>query len=178
MGTTTALRRALKQRLVPLAERQGFALDQRLMPRAMTFRRAAGAQVHMFSLSWEKYGKPRFAVDFGTCPADGMRFGEEQVPARDVLPSWLPDAGSLQPRRGASSHAWFRQDRPLLQRLLGRSRLRPEAEVVDELIALLAELETYWQSGRPGAHMRHWHIRAPAAPATRRKGDAGGADEG
>jgi len=167
MGSTTALRRELKRRFLPLARERGFVPDQRRMPASITFRRSAGADVHIFSIQWEKYGKPRFAVRFGTCPGDGARFGNEVFAAADTLPDWLPDAGTLQPRRGTSSRAWFRQDRPLLQRLAGRPRLRPEAEVVDELIRLFAELERYWAGGSAGPHMRHWRIHGVSAETSR-----------
>jgi hypothetical protein len=57
-----------------------------------------------------------------------------------------------------SSRSWFRQDSTLLQRLLGQPALRPPDDVVDELIALFAELERYWANGEVGPHVRLWSI--------------------
>jgi hypothetical protein len=57
-----------------------------------------------------------------------------------------------------SSRAWFRQDSTWLQRLIGQPALRPAADVLDELIALFAELERYWTNGAVGPHMRLWSM--------------------
>ena len=157
MGATTALRSELKRRLMPLAQEKGFLVDQRNMPVSMEFRRSADGQMHIFGIQWEKYGRPRFVVQFGSCPAAGLRVNGNLFPAQDVLPGWLvPGFGRLQPRRGATSRAWFRQDRPALLRLLGRPRLRPPAEVVDEVLAAFPQLERYWSTGEAGPHMWVW----------------------
>ena len=156
MGVTSALRSELKRRVLPLAEARGFVVDERKLPQSIEFRRTAGDAVHVFGIQWEKYGKPRFAVHYGTCPAAGLRVGPDLFPPRDVLVSWLADAGSLQPRRGSSSRAWFRQDRSFISRLIGRPRLRTPGEVVDELLTVLPELQRYWDTGSVGPHMRTW----------------------
>ena len=96
---------------------------------------------------------------FGTCPADGLPLKSGVCSPEDVLPTWCPDAGTLQPRRGMSTRAWFRQDSTLVQRLLGQPARRAPNEVVDELIAVFPELERYWVSGEAGPHVRLWPVR-------------------
>lgn len=158
MGRTTDLRRALKTRFFPYALDRGFVADGRRQPVSTTFRRLAGSSVQIFDVQWEKYGKPRFAVHFGTCPAGGLSVSGTLHPPGEALPTWCPDTGSLQPRDGTSTRSWFRQDATLLQRLLGRPPLRDPAEVAEEVVALFPELERYWQTGEVGRHMRRWFL--------------------
>lgn len=166
MGSTTELRRGLKARFFPYILERGFTLDQGRQPNATVFRRRVGSQVQMFEVQWEKYGKPRFAVHYGTCPAEGLRVqGVVNLP-ENTLPTWCPDAGSLQPRRGVGTRSWFRQDSTFVQRLLGQPALRNPAAVVDELLALFPELERYWTTGDIGPHLRPWGIGAALASRT------------
>lgn len=159
MGTTTPLRRALKHAFFPHVEKSGFIADLRDQPRSTVFRRATGGVVQMFELQWEKYGKPRFSLNFGTCPAAGMHIqGQLHIP-ENVFPTWCPDAGTLRPRRGATTLSWFRQDRSFLQRLFRRPALREPSEVVGQVQKLFPELERYWSTGEVGRHMCIWSSR-------------------
>jgi hypothetical protein len=159
MGRTTELRRVLKARFIPYAVDRGFAVDERHQPRSTTFRRRVGNCVQIFDVQWEKYGTPRFALNFGTCPAEGLHANGAVYPPEDTLPGWCPDTGRLQPRRGTATGSWFRQDTTMLQRLLGSPALRDPVDVVDELLALFPELERYWASGDVGRHLRLWRLR-------------------
>ena len=159
MGATTELRRALRARVFPYLFARGFAADLRNQPTSTVFRRPVRNRVLVLGVQWEKYGKPRFVVHFGTCPAEGLRFQSGVCCAEDMLPTWCPDSGILQPRRGLSSRSWFRQDSTLVERLLGQPPLRAPDDVVDELIAVLPELEHYWTSGEIGPHVRLWPVR-------------------
>src|SRR5262245_6658996 len=156
MGRTTALRRELRNRFIPAVVEQGFRLDERNAPVFLAFRRSAVRHVHIFEFQWDKYGEARFRINFGTCPAKGVTLGSQHVPAGDVFASWLPDTGSLTPRRGTSTRSWFRQDRTLWQRMLGKPRIKEPSEVVAEVTALFVELQAYWSNGVSGPHMRHW----------------------
>lgn len=49
--------------------------------------------------------------------------------------------------------AWFRQDRPLLQRLLGRAPLRPAEDVATELVDLFPEVLRALDDGVRGPHL-------------------------
>jgi hypothetical protein len=159
MGTTTALRREIKRRFIPHVEHQGFMLDEHDAPTFWLFRRAAGTSAQIFGIQWEKYGRPRFRLDFGSCPIEGMVLAGQRVDWRNMHPHWLPEVASLRPGQGILSGSWFRQDRALLRRLLGAGALRDPGEVVDELLAAYPEVEAYWENGATGKHIRRWPIR-------------------
>jgi hypothetical protein len=154
MGKTTELRKALKRVFFPFAESRGFAIDQRDAPTFTTFRRTAGNVLQIFDVQWEKYGRPRFVINFGTCPASGLVLPDQTIPPGQVLAAWTPQGGRLQPRPGATTGSWFRQDRPFLMRLFGATILRPAPEVVTHLMQLFPEVEAYWSAGIIGRHLR------------------------
>lgn len=154
MGKTTELRGELKRVFFPFAESRGFTIDQRDAPTFTTFRRAAGDSLHIFDVQWEKYGRPRFVLNFGTCPASGLNLPDKTIPADQVLAGWTLQGGRLQPRLGATTSSWFRQDNPLFVRLFGGPALRPAPEVVTNLIQIFPELEAYWSTGTIGRHLR------------------------
>ena len=155
MGQTTALRNELKRVFEPLVVDRGFAIDRTNQPISTEFRRAAGASIHVFSVQWEKYGAPRFALHFGTCPSSGLKVNGKTISWESVLPTWLPVSGILSPRAGMSSRSWFRQDPSFLGKLVGREWRSP-SEVIAELITLFPEVEQYWVSGAEGPHLRIW----------------------
>ena len=159
MGTTTALRQALKRKFIPFAESRGFVVDRRDQPISTVFRRYTGKVVHIFAVQWEEYGSPRFIINFGTCPACGVVIRGESHSAENYLPSWCDDSGTLQPSRGNSSRSWFRQDHSMMHRLSLKSSLRAPEDVVEEMLALFPELEHYWSTGEVGQHMRIWPSR-------------------
>ena len=159
MGSTTALRQILKARFFARVIQQGFVIDSRRQPLSTTFRRRRDDLVQIFEIQWDKYGKPRFVVNFGTCPAAGLEIDGVNHAAGETFASWCADAGRLQPRSGTSSRSWFRQDAPWLDRLRGRPALRAPDEVVDELQRLFPELEAYWTSGALGRHLTQWNRR-------------------
>ncbi len=153
MGKATELRRELKRVFLPLAEAHGFSIDQKHAPTFLGFRRKIAGSLHVFDIQWEKYGKPRFVVSFGTCPEHGLVPADRAIPPEQVLASWLP-GGQLQPRHGAYSSSWFRQDKPLLLRLISRNKLYPASQIVSQLVQLYPELEAYWATGIVGRHLR------------------------
>jgi hypothetical protein len=158
MGETTALRRELKRTWIPLLESKGFVVDQTAAPMFMRFRRADGDTVHLLEIQWEKYGRPRFAINFGTCPSEGLQIGGERFPVEKVYVGWLEEHGRLQPRRGRNtpglfSQGWFSQEPSLLQRWFGKEKSRTPEKVVQRLMSLLPEIEDYWASRAVGAHL-------------------------
>jgi hypothetical protein len=156
LGTTTALRHEIKRRFIPHVQQRGFALDERDAPTFWLFRRPTGTTVQVFSIQWEKYGRPRFRLDFGTCPVAGLELADKHIDWSNVHPHWLPDVATLRPRRGTLAGSWFRQDRAWLRKLLGAGALRHVSEVVDELFALYPEVEAYWSSGVVGTSIHRW----------------------
>lgn len=131
MGRTSELRREIKSRFLPLAAANGFVVSEAKAPLFLEFRRVVGGEEHYFDIQWEKYGLPRFVVNF-SASAKG---------------------GRLQPRAGARTSSWFRQDSSLLARLLLRPSLRPASGVVDELITLFPELDGFFSQDSVGEHM-------------------------
>src|SRR5882672_3893352 len=158
MGAST-LRHEIRNAFVPFVRSAGFERISRGGSLVVEFRRHAGSVVHVLEVQWEKYGRPRFVINYGTCPSSGFDVHGTHFAPADVCAGWLSDSGRLQPKRGATTASWFRQDYPLLARLRHRTRLRTESDVVAEAIHLFPELEAYWGSGSIGEHM---HAVPPA----------------
>jgi hypothetical protein len=144
----SALRDEVQKAFVPFVRASGFEKVSRGNSLFMEFRRSTGGVVHVL----------RF--NYATCPSSGIDIHDKHFAPADVLAGWLPDSGRLQPKRGATTASWFRQDYPLLAKLLLRTRCRAESEVVAEAVHLFPELEAYWGSGVVGEHM---HAIPPAA---------------
>lgn len=102
----------------------------------------AGAQV--LTLQLEKHGRPRFLLTFCVEPPGGFD--------RLYADGGTVAQGRLCPRPGATTRHWFRVDQPFFRRIL---RLRsPEArEVVASCVALLPEVEAWWQTQSPSTHV-------------------------
>lgn len=157
MGTTTPLRQELKRRFWPMVEAQGFLRDETHAPTWVTFRRHGDAVTHVFDIQWDKWGRPRFVVNFGQCGPDGIEFRGQTLPRETVLAGWLAVTGQggwLQPGRGSSTRSWFRQDPTLVRILIGQRALREPRAVVDELIGLFPEVGAWWDRGAIGPHLR------------------------
>jgi hypothetical protein len=94
-------------------------------------------------------------MNFGKAPADGVvdLFGKHVMP-EEIFPSHAPVWGRLAPGRGGSTASWFRQDRPLLERLVFLSGLRAPEQVISQLMTLFVEVEEFWASGILGPHLR------------------------
>ncbi|MEZ0261193.1 MAG: hypothetical protein ACAH80_09295 [Alphaproteobacteria bacterium] len=161
MGKTTDLRREITTIFVPAMQRRGFTVDKRDLPVFLRFWRIKDDEAHLFDIQWEKYGRPRFIVNFGRCPAAGLVIRGKHYAPQDVLASWTPEGGRLQPQPGTSSRSWFRQDKPFLQSLFSREKLRPADEVIAvDLLCTFGEVEMWWESRTRMAHMhRHLHLR-------------------
>src|SRR5262249_35472387 len=108
MGRTTSLRREIKRVFVPYVESKGFSPDPRGAPSFLCYRRIEAGEVRVCDIQWEKYGRPRFVVNFGKAPADGVMdlLGKHVMP-EDILPSHAPIQGRLTPRSGGMTGSWF-----------------------------------------------------------------------
>ena len=152
MGTTTDLRRALKSDVFPRLIERGFAIDQRHAPQFIDFRRARGDQVDFIEFQWEKMGRPRFKLSFGTVSSRGTVAQGVHTAAQDVGPGQAPVYVCLYPRgSGSSTRHWFCQDASFWARLFGWPP-RQCSRVTAELVALLPEVDEYFSSGRMGPH--------------------------
>jgi hypothetical protein len=79
--------------------------------------------------------------------------GEHLLP-EDIFPNDTPESGRLASSRHRTTAGWFRQDRPLIQRLVAGSELYAAEDVVSQLIELFPEVEEFWQSGTIGPHIQ------------------------
>ena len=68
MGRTTDLRREMKRRFFPAMIDSGFSVDMRNAPSFVDFRRITPDAIQAFDIQWEKYGRPRFVINFGMRP--------------------------------------------------------------------------------------------------------------
>lgn len=146
MGRTTELRQAIKRDFVPFLRDKGFTLDMTDAPRLYGFRKIDSDVLLECSVQWEKYGSPRFILNFSKRGPKG-----------------LIASGRLAPSQRRTLAGWFRQDRPWLSRLISFSKLYPPEYVVAQLIALFGEVEEFWKSGRIGPHMRLLPVPRPRA---------------
>ncbi len=153
MGRTTELRREIKQRFIPMVISKGFTADNRYAPNFLGFRKVTAEAVYVFDIQWEKYGSPRFVINFGKCSGKGVISHGEFVPPAEVTPAQTPFMGRLQPKRGGGLSCWFRQDRLLWEWALSGKRFYSASEVVTKLIELFPEVETYWSTGNIGPHI-------------------------
>jgi hypothetical protein len=167
MGKTTDLRRALKWRFVPFLEGRGFRTDTRDMPQFLGFRRITLEQIFVCDIQWEKYGRPRFVLNFGSCGPSGVICHGKEIKPDDVTTSATAWRGRLVPGRSPLTSGWFRQDRSLLQSFWHWAKLKRPEEVVQELIDLFPEVEDYWNSDLIGEHIRvvnvHWSQDKPSS---------------
>jgi hypothetical protein len=138
MGRTTALRDMVKRDFVPFLEGKAFVLDMRDAPRLYRFHKIDRGFEFECSVQWEKYGSPRFILNFSK-----RGRGREGLIA----------SGRLAPSRRRSTDGWFRQDRPWLQKLVSFFKLYPAEKVVAQLKTLFVEVEDYWKSGMVGPHI-------------------------
>jgi hypothetical protein len=160
MGRTTPLRREIKRAVIPFLADKGFSTDMRHAPQFFTFRRISSDAVTACDIQWEKYGRPRFVVNFGKCSAEGVLLRGEHISPKDILPYHGIVGGRLRPGTGASTRNWFRQDRRLFESIICWSQFYTPQEVVLKLIGLFPEVEEFWASGRVGPHI-HLMPRSP-----------------
>jgi hypothetical protein len=146
MGRTTALREAIKRDFVPFLRDKGFAVDMKDAPRLYTFRKTVSDLVLECNVQWEKYGSPRFILNFS-------KRG----------PTGLIASGRLAPSQRWTTAGWFRQDRLWIERLFSFSKFYPAEQVVAQLIALFPEVEEFWKSGTIGPHIRLLPVPRPRA---------------
>jgi hypothetical protein len=92
------------------------------------------------------------------------RFRGNRIKPEDIVPYNGLCWGRLSPGSGRTTRGWFRQDRPLIERMTCWSHSYTPEEVVSLLTALFAEVEEFWASGRLGPHVRLLPLPAPSEP--------------
>lgn len=154
MESTTSLRNEIKRVFIPYLTEKGFSVDMRGAPQFLIFRRINERAIDVCDIQWEKHGRPRFVVNFAKCGADGVVFRGKHIAPEDFVSFYGICFGRLCPGRGWTTRGWFRQDRPVLERLQCWSKFYTPQEVVETLNALFVEVEEFWASGRVGPHIR------------------------
>ena len=134
MNKTSELRDEINTKFIPFVEEKGFNLKKKTRI-FYDFEKVTSEAVYIFNIQWEKYGAPRFVINF-------------KIDDNDTLSSW----GRLQPKNGSSKCNWFRQDRCWL--LKNMFPMKPAKSVVQELIDLFPEVEEFNYSGRVGNHLK------------------------
>ena len=149
MTARAKLRSELTRRLLPALQRAGFDGPAAIAGNALLhdFKRKSGDVTHVLTVQLEKRGLPRFILNLAIEPYGAT-----------VL------QGRVQPKRGATTRAWFRADPPLLKRLIGRGATR-EVQAVDSCLALLPEVERWWNTQAASEHITVLPIRfTPSEP--------------
>ncbi len=153
MGRTTALRGALRTVFYPHVEARGFVVDKIHQPQFTVFRRHVGATVQVFDIQWDKYGNPRFVLNFGEAPADGVVRQGKPVPANSIEVFDCSPMLRLQRKRGGTMACWFQLRRRPLQQLTSLSRDHTPEQVAAAVVESLAEVEEWWKSKTRGPHV-------------------------
>jgi len=147
------LRQALSEELVPVLRQSGFSGPATISGNSLLheYRRTDGNFVQVLSIQLEKNQLPRFILIFHTEPAEGL----ERVMAGGgtVL------TGCLKARPGPGLRSWFRADRSWWQRVVLRRSGTLEREAVRLCLACLPEVEAWWHSPAPSAHIDCWPVR-------------------
>jgi len=145
MGTTTALRQALKTQLYPVFEENGFTVDLRGGPQMVTFRRVNEDRISICDIQWDKYGTARFALNFGCGTVDAIIAGtpEEKILPQDSFTYNMPTCGRIDSGRDGG---WFSEGPNFIGKLFGKKPRKPEA-VADEAVAALPDAFAFFDKG-------------------------------
>ena len=110
-------------------------------------------KVHVFDIQWDKYGAPRFVINFGEAPIEGLDVDGKRVPAAKVEMWHCSIGGRLQRRRGPYLRDWFQLKKPLLEALRSMKWSYDPEEVVGHVKACFHELDAWWASKEEGPHI-------------------------
>jgi Domain of unknown function (DUF4304) len=158
MSPTQELRELVKARFFPYAEAREFTRAKSTHPQFTVFRRFVGHKVQIFTVQWDKYGAPRFVVNFGEGPKSGVQLWGKHVPAEAMQPNDCPESGRLQRRPGPYLRCWFQLKKPLGEALRTMQRRYFADAVVAHLLAVFPEVESWWLDRTVGPHLS---INAP-----------------
>jgi len=141
MTLRAKLRETVAARLVPELKRRGFSGPDKIGGIAISheFRRMTNGRDERLSVQFEKRQRPRFVLNIWVEPPGGV---ESLI---DVGGTWIQ--GRVSQTKGAFTRSWFRADRPLWQRLIGKRTSR-EQEAVSQAIAYLAAIDDWYEHRR------------------------------
>ena len=144
------LRVEIEKRFLPLLQDRGFAGPTKLNGNRILheFTRPAASGTHELSIQFDKYQRPRAVINLAIVPLGGFERLEQ-------VGGTLIQGRATWRSRGVMTGSWFRADRPLWQRLLGR-RSTTEAEAVAAMISCLPEIDHWWDAQQESQHIRVW----------------------
>lgn len=146
------LRDAIKATFYPFALERGFVRGK-ASSLFVPFRRTNGNKVQVFEIQWDKSHRPRFIVNFGEASSDGCEYFGKHIGAELLEPQHCPLGGRLQRWRGGSMRTWFQISKPWAETLYTLKSSYTAEEVAAQLIAVFAELESWWETKHQGPHI-------------------------
>lgn len=155
MSRAATLREAIKAVFYPFASERGFVRGK-ATSMFTPFHRIRGSVAQVFDLQWDKYGAPRFVINFGEAPSSGVIFQGELIPPDKLQPVHCPMNGRLQRWRGGSLRTWFQLSKPWLETIRTLRWAYSPSEVAGDLIHCFSELETWWATKQEGPHVHIW----------------------
>ncbi len=156
----------LKERLVPAFLEKGFEVIP-LLPYEQSsreirnafplgrLRRLKGKNFELVEIQLDKRGSPKFRINFGTVPPEGIDHPIQHVKQSDASVHYLSYFGELY--SWPAFLKWFSVDSAWLS-------FNPELKarsVVERVVSLIVEIEAWFESGKIGPHVRNVN-RKPA----------------
>jgi hypothetical protein len=149
---------ALREGLVPVLLQNGFTQIplHRISPemeRVFPFgymRRVKGSRHESVEIQLDKYGRPKFVLNCGVVPPEGVDLPWAHLERDKASASDLPEAYRLHSCKGCMrwfSPPWFAWPRDL------ESRTR---KAVAQATSLYPEIDSWFASGKVGPHMRRF----------------------
>ena len=154
----TPLRELMKERFYPFAAPRGFVRAKSTHPLFTVFHRRHDQTVQVFDVQWDKYRAPRFVLNFGEGPVQGVEIRGVHVSGDDLEPSHCEVQGRLQRRKGASLRCWFQLRKPIFQAISSGAWHFTPTEVVDQVIQAFPEVEAWWATKAEGPHVNVVHM--------------------
>lgn len=146
------LREELSKRFIPYLRSKGFEraeesakADGRSTFPFGTLMRKHGTTLDIIEIQFDKYSRPKFMINFRKDPPEILKEGRSK--SRSL--KWSEaEAFRLHPR--PNSAAWF-----TMRTVFGlRSSESCSKEIVDHLMNLLPEIESWFNDGNMGKHLR------------------------
>jgi hypothetical protein len=153
------LRAVVSEKLVPVLLARGYQGPSELRGNVLVheYRQATTQGTHVLEIQFEKYQRPRFAINLFVEPPGGM---ESLTRNGGTIIS-----GRLKARPGATTASWFRADRSWWERVILRRSGTLENEAVELCLSLLPEVEAWWGTQRASPHILSWPVNYVAQQA-------------
>jgi hypothetical protein len=154
----TDLKIELRGRFFPRLHQLGFTLfNLRYTANTSRFIRKRGNMTDHVDVHWDKFGRARFNILFGSTPLDAPLQPDQPAPENtSKLGTVHYTICYLQPSRGIGTSCWYRLDASLWERIFGGQKLRDASTVVDLLLEHFREVEVWFEAGRIGPHLQQF----------------------